>query len=155
MYAQKWMGTRILIAVLAVTLAGANSGLASICAAYCMSSSTVGSAVTPFPQNNSQQNPASLSHHIHAHHQGAECAECPPASGNNLQQRSDCSISVQIQTLKEGAFNIDVPRAVAPFHAADTPIQSGGLAQHRERSSSFDTSRPIKSFPSASLPLRI
>jgi hypothetical protein len=154
-YAQKRMGTRILIAVLAVTLAGANSGLASMCAAYCMSSSTVGSAAAPFPQNDSQQNPASVGHHIHAHHQGAECAECPPASGDSLKQKSDCSTLVQIQTLKEGAFNLDAPRAVAPFHAADTQGQSVGLAQHGERSSSFDTSRSFKSFPPASLPLRI
>ena len=39
------MRLKLLIAVLALTLSGANAGVASICAAFCMSTESVGSAV--------------------------------------------------------------------------------------------------------------
>jgi len=146
------MGIRLLVAVLVVTLSGANSGLASMCAAYCMSSAIAGTAAAHSHQTESQQNPANVSRHVH---QGPECAECPPNSGNRLNQKADCASLIQIQTLKQGSFNLEVPRGVAQFDAADAPIQAVGLRENGERSLAFDTSRSIRSFPPPSLPLRI
>lgn len=146
------MGIRILVAVLVVTLSGANSALASMCAAYCMSSATAGTAAAHSHQTDSQQNPAGVSHHVH---QGLECVECPPKSGNRLNQKADCASLVQIQTLKQGSFNLDVPRGVAQFDAADTPVHAVRLPGNGERPLAFDASRTSRSFPSSSLPLRI
>jgi hypothetical protein len=146
------MGVRLLVAVLVVTLSGANSALASMCAAYCMSSATAGTAAAHSHQTESQQNPARVGHHVH---QGPKCAECPPKSGNRLNHKADCASLVQIQTLKQGSFNLEVPRGVAQFDAADAPIQAVGLRENGERSLAFDTSRSIRSFPSPSLLLRI
>src|SRR6267143_6813251 len=74
------MRLKLVIAILVLALAGANSGVASICAAYCMSAASVGSVAVHHHQMESQPAPTSISHHIHAHHKGAECAECPPTS---------------------------------------------------------------------------
>jgi hypothetical protein len=146
------MGSRLLVAVLVVTLSGANSGLASMCAAYCMSSATAGTAAAHSHQTKSQQNPANVSHHVH---QGPECAECPPNSGKRLNQKADCASLIQIQTLKQDSFNLNVPHAIAQFDAADMPVHAVGLPSNGERSFVFDASRSIRSFPSSSLPLRI
>ena len=146
------MGIRLLVAVLVVTLSGANSGLASMCAAYCMSSATAGTAAAHSHQTESQQNPAKVSRHVH---QGPECAECPPNSGKSLNQKANCASLIQIQTLKQDSFNLNVPHAIAQFDAADMPVHAVGLPSNGERSFAFDASRSIRSFPSSSLPLRI
>src|SRR5207245_8510476 len=101
--------------IVVLALSGANSGAASMCAAYCMSSASVGGAAVHHPQMESQPNPASISHHIHARHHGADCAECPPKSGNSLNQKSDCASLVQVQALKEGPFPRDALSGVTQF----------------------------------------
>src|SRR5712691_10097575 len=97
-YAENVMRLKLPIAVLVLALSGANSSLASMCAAYCTASA--GGASTHH-QMESEPNPATISHHINTHHHGADCAECPPKSGNSLKQKSDCAALVQVQALKE------------------------------------------------------
>lgn len=154
-YTQNLMRSKLVIAVLVVALSGANSGAASMCAAYCISSGAVGSAVFHHHQMEWQPGATSISHHIHAHHKGAECAECPPKSGSSLNQKAYCASWVQIQALKEGSFSLDAPGGVAQFDVADTPPYSLGSPCDGERSLFFDASRTIKTSGSASVPLRI
>lgn len=149
------MGPKLLVAVLVVTLSGANSGLASMCAAYCMSSASAASAAVHSDQAKSQAGPASTNQNIHPHHNDAECAECPPKSGNSLNQKADCAGLIEIQTLKQKSFNLDARRGLALFHAADPPIHALDLPSNGERSLVFDGSLRIRNLPSASLPLRI
>jgi hypothetical protein len=149
------MGPKLLIALLVVTLAGANSGLASICAAYCMSSASAASAALHSHDTKSHTGSASTGQNIHGHHNGAECAECPPNSGKSLRQKADCASLDQMQRLKEGYFNLDGPRGLSLLDAAETPVHAVGLLWDGERTLVFDGSRSIRNFPSASLPLRI
>ena len=155
MYTQNFMRLKLVIAILVLALSGANSGAAAICAAYCMSSAAAGSAVVHHHQMESQPAPTSISHHIHAHHKGAECAECPPTSGNTFNQKADCASWVQFQALKEGSFSLDAPSGVAEFEVADTPAYTLGLTCDGEHSLVFDASRTIRSSSSPSVPLRI
>jgi hypothetical protein len=154
-YAQNLMRSKLVIAILGLALSGVNSGAASMCAAYCMSSASVGSAVAHHHQMESQPGPTSISHHIHGLHHSANCAECPARSGNSLNQKGDCASSVQIQALKEGTFSLDAPSGVPQFDPADTPDYAIGLAYNGEHSSVLDTSRTIRSSSFASVPLRI
>jgi len=149
------MRLKLLIAVLVLTLSGANAGVASICAAYCMSSGSVGSAAVHHRQMYSQPSPTRISHYNHARHHGADCAECPPISGNSLSPKTDCSSLVQIQALKEGSFSFDAPGGVAHVAVADTPAEALGLAGSGERSLLFDASQTIRSFNTPPVPLRI
>ena len=155
MYTQNLMRPKLAIAILVLALSGANSGAASICAAYCMSSAAGGSAAVHHHQMDSQPSPTSISHHIHAHHTGAECAECGPKSGNSLSPKADCASLDQIQALKEGSFSLDAPSGAAQFEVADTPDYTLGLTHDGERSLVFDASRTIRSSNPASVPLRI
>jgi hypothetical protein len=154
-YTQNLMRPKLVIAILVLALSGANSAAASLCAAYCMSSSSVGSAAVHHHQMESPPNPASISHHIHAHHHGADCAECPPKSGNSVNQKADCASLLQVQALKEGSFSLDAPRGVAQFDVADTPADALALAGGTERSIPFDDSHAIRNSTPASVPLRI
>ncbi len=149
------MRPKLVIAILVLALSGANSGAASMCAAYCMSSASVGTAAVHHHQMESQPDTTSISHHIHAHHKDAECAECPPKSGISLSQKPDCAALVQIQALKEGSFSLEAPGGVAQFDAADTPDYAIGLAYDSEHSSVLDASRTIRNSNPASVPLRI
>ena len=148
------MGSKLLVAVLVVALSGSDSGLASLCAAYCSSSASAASAAIHPHQMKSQVGSASTSQNIHAHHNGAECAECRPISGNNLKQKPDCTSLDQMQTLKEDTFNLDTPSGVTHFEAADTAVHAVGLPGKGEHSFAFHSSRSIRSIPSSSLPLR-
>ena len=149
------MRLKLLIAVLVLTLSGANAGVASMCAAYCMSSGSVGSAAVHHHQMDPQPSPTSISNHNHTRHHGANCAECPPTSGNSLSSKADCASLVQIQALKQGSFSMDTPSGVAQFEVADTPAYTLGLTRDSERSLVFDASRTIRSSSSPSVPLRI
>jgi hypothetical protein len=149
------MRSKLVIAILVLALSGANSGAATMCAAYCMSSATVGSVVAHHHQMESQPGPTSISRHSHGLHHSPNCAECPPRSGNSLNQKADCASWVQIQALKEGTFSLEAPSGVPQFDAADTPGYAIGLAYDGEHSSVSDTSRTIRSSSSASVPLRI
>jgi hypothetical protein len=142
------MGFKLLIAVLVLTLSGANSDLASMCAAYCMSSA-------PHHLMESQPGPTSVTHHFRSHHHAANCAECPPESANSLNEQSDCASLVQIEALKESSFSLDAPSKVAQFYVAGTSAEGLSLAIDRDRSSVFDASRAIRSSNPASVPLRI
>src|ERR1700738_4508279 len=82
-YAQELMGPKLLIAILVLALSGANSDLASMCAAYCMSSASL------HHHMESQQGSTSASHHFHSYHNAANCAECPPDSANSLNEKDD------------------------------------------------------------------
>src|SRR6267378_448749 len=149
------MRLKLLIAVLVLTLSGANAGAASMCAAYCMSSESVGSAAVHRHQMDSQPSPTSISNHNHTRHHGADCAECPPTSGNSLSPKADCASLVQIQALKEGSFSFDAPSGVAYVAVADTPADTLGLAGSGEGSLLFDASQTIRSFNTPPVPLRI
>jgi hypothetical protein len=143
----KLMGFKLLIAVLVLALSGANSDLASMCAAYCMSSA-------PHHHMESQPGP-SISHHFHSHHHAANCAECPPESANSLNHKADCASLVQIDALKEGSFSLDAPSKVAQFYVAGTSAKGPSLAIDGERSSVFCASHTLRSSNPASVPLRI
>jgi hypothetical protein len=147
------MRPKLLIAILVLALSGANSGAASICAAYCMSSAPAGSVAVHHHQMETQPSPTSMSNHIHTRHYGAACAECPPTSENILNQKSDCTNLGQVQALKEvsfepssGAAHIDVP---------STPIDALALARGGERSIPVDASHAIRNPHAASVRLRI
>jgi hypothetical protein len=149
------MRPKVLIAALVLALSGANSGLTPMCAAYCLSSLFVGSAAVHHHKMESQPGPASISQHMHAYHKGAECPECPPKSGNKLNQKSDCASFVQFQALKEGSFSLDAASEAAQFDAAETPADSLVLAGAGERFVPFDASHTIRNSIPASVPLRI
>jgi len=154
-YAQYLMRSKLLIAILVLALAGVNSGAATLCAAYCMSAATVGSAVAHHHQMESQPGPTSIGHHIHGLHHSANCAECANNSRNSLHQKADCASWVQIQALKEGTFSLDAPSGVPQFDAADTPAYAIAIAHDGEHSLVLGASRTIRSSSSASVPLRI
>jgi hypothetical protein len=149
------MRLKLLIAVLVLTLSGANAGVASMCAAYCMSSESVGSAAIHHHQMASQPSPTSASHHFHSHHHASNCAECPADSANSLNEKSDCSSLVQIQALKEGSFSFDAPSGAAHVAVADTPADTLGLTGSGVRSLLFDASQTIRSFNTPPVPIRI
>jgi hypothetical protein len=149
------MRPKLVIAILVLALSGANSGAASLCAAYCMSSASVGGAALHHYQMESQRSSTSMSHRTHARHHGAPCAECPPELGDSLNQKADCARLVQIQALKEASFSFDAPRGIAYFDVSDTPADAAALADDGPRSLLFDTSRRIGSSSAASVPLRI
>lgn len=144
MYAQSLMRPRLLIAVLALTLSGTNTAVASMCAAYCMSAAFVG---------------AGAAHHhrmeSYSHHHTADCAECPPDTGNSLNQKPDCSRLLQIQALKEGSLSLAAPSGVSPIQAVDTPVRALALASDGTRFSPLKAPPKIRSLHSASAPLRI
>ncbi|HXN51229.1 MAG TPA: hypothetical protein VN943_04770 [Candidatus Acidoferrum sp.] len=148
-YPQNLMRPKLVIAILVLALSADNSGVASMCAAYCMSS------VSVHHHMESQPGSTSISDHIHAHHKGAECTECPPKSGNSLNQKADCASLVQVQALKEGFFSLDAPSGAAQVHVADSPGYTLGSACDGERSLAFYASRTIRNSNSASVPLRI
>lgn len=149
------MVPKLVVALLVVAMSGANSGLASLCAAYCMSSASAASAAAHPYQMESRQNPAGVGHHIHAHHQGTECPECPSKPGKSFNQKADCASSDQMETLKQDSFNLVAPHGLTLFDAADTHVRAVGLTWDGKRSFVFDASRPMISLPSTSLPLRI
>jgi hypothetical protein len=149
-YTQNLMGPKVVIAILVLALAGANSFVASVCAAYC-----VLSAALHHHQMESQPAPTGISHHMHAHHDGAQCVECPPESENSLNQKADCSSLVQIQAIKEGTFSLDAPSGVAQFDVADTPVDTFALAGGGERSMPFHAAHRFRNSNPTSVPLRI
>ena len=149
------MRLKPLIVVLVLTLSGANAGAASMCAAYCMSSGSVGSAAVHHRQMELQPSPTGISHHNHSRHHGANCAECPPTSGNSLSSKADCASLVQIQALKEGSFSFDAPSGAAHVAVADTPADTLGLTGSGERSLLFDASQTIRRLNTPPVPLRI
>jgi hypothetical protein len=149
------MRHKVVIAILVLALSGANSGAASMCAAYCMSSASAGSAAVHHHPMESQPNPASISHHIHAHHKGADCAECPPKSGSSVNQKADCASLLQVQALKEGSFSFEPSSGAAHLDVAHTPADTLELAGGGERSIPSNASHEIGNTNPASVPLRI
>jgi len=141
------MGSKLLIAILALALSGTNSDFASMCAAYCMSSASVHHHMESRPR------PVTISHHFR--HNGAECAECPPRSANSLNQKADCTSLVQIEALKEASFSLEAPSKVAPFNVAGTSAGGPSLASDHDRSFVICASHAIRNSNPASVPLRI
>ena len=156
-YAQRVMRVRLLISVLVLALSGANSGATAICAAFCGSFASARSAVVHHHrmESNSQLSPTSVSRHIHARHQGAPCAECPPASHYGLIQNADCTNLVQIQALKESSFSLEAPHSVTQIDFVDAPNADLSLAANHERPLVFDTSQALRRSNPSSVPLRI
>jgi hypothetical protein len=162
-YAQDLVGTKLLIAILVLALSGTNSDLASMCAAYCMSSASVHHDMESQPlsvanrgaDSNRFPSAITISHHIHAHHKSAECAECPPRPANSLNQNADCTSLVQMEALKEASFPFDAPCGVAHVDSSDTAADALALAGDGEPSLLFGTARRIRSSCTASVPLRI
>jgi hypothetical protein len=150
------MRPRLLTAVLVLMLSGTNCDAASICAAYCISSASAGSAAVHHHQRESQPAATNISHHIHAYHHAADCPECPPELGNNLNQSADCAGLVQIQAIKEASFSFDAPRGVAHVDLPHTPADALVLADGGEPAALLcDTSQRIRTSDPPSAPLRI
>jgi hypothetical protein len=154
-YAQNWMQTRLLISVLVLTLSGANSGAASMCAAYCMASEPLGSVAAHHHQMESQPGLTSISQHFRSRHYAASCAECPPDQGNSLNEKADCARLAQIQGLKEGFVSLNAPSGVAHVQLLDMPVRALALESAGERFSSLKAPNKIRSFNFASPLLRI
>jgi hypothetical protein len=146
------MGPKLLIAILVLALSGANSDLASMCAAYCMSSASLHQSHHHHME--SQQGPTSASHHLHSYRRAANCAECPPDSANSLNEKADCASLAEIQALKQGSFSFDSPRGVAHLHVG-VPARALALASDGERFSPVNAPNKIRSFNPVSAPLRI
>ena len=115
-----------------------------MCAAYCMSSATVGGAAVHHHQMGS-----------HSHRHAANCAECPSETGNGLNRKTSCSKLFQIQTLKEGSLSFAAPSGVAHIYAADTPVRVLALASAADRFSPVKPPNKIRSLDCAFAPLRI
>ncbi len=143
-YAQDLMRPKLLIAVLVLTLSGTNCDLASMCAAYCMSPASV------HHHMGSQPSTVAISHQMHADHQGAECAECPPKSA-----KADCASFAEIQALKEASFSLDAARVVAHVQVVDMLARALASASDGERFSPVNAPNKIRSFDPVSAPLRI
>jgi hypothetical protein len=141
------MGPKLLIAILVLTLSGANSNLASMCAAYCMSSASL--------HHHMESQPGSTSASHHSHHHAADCADCPPDSANSLNEKADCASLAEIQALKQGSFSFDSPRGVAHVHVVGMPTRALALASDGERFSPGNAPNKIRSFNPVSAPLRI
>jgi hypothetical protein len=154
-YAQDLMRPKLLIATLVLALSGANSGAASMCAAYCMASAPTGSVTVHHHQMESQPSPTSMSHHIHTRHHGTACVECPPKSQNSVNQKSDCASLVQVQALKEVFFSFEASSRSAHIDVPNTPADPLTLAGGGERSIPFDASHTVRNSNPASIPLRI
>jgi hypothetical protein len=154
-YTQNLMRPKLVIAILVLALSGANSGAASICAVYCMSSAPAQSAAVHHHQMESQPSPTGMSHHIHTHHHSTACAVCPPNSRNSLNQKSDCDSLVQVQARKEGSFSFEASSRSAHIDVPNTPADALTLAGGGERSIPFDASHTIRNSNPASVPLRI
>ncbi len=148
-YAQDLMRPKLLIAVLALTLSGTNCDLAWMCAAYCMSPASV------HHHMGSQPSTVAISHQMHADHQGAECAECPPKSANSLNEKADCASFAEIQALKEASFSLDAARVVARVQVVDMLARALASASDGERFSPVNAPNKIRSFDPVSAPLRI
>jgi hypothetical protein len=97
----------------------------------------------------------SATHASQPTHHGAPCAECPPKSGNSLNQKSDCASLVQVQALKEGSFSFEPSSGAAHIDVPNAPIDALALARGDERSIPFDASHAIRNPHAASVPLRI
>lgn len=155
MYTQNLMRPKLVIAILVLALSGANSGAASICATYCMSSAAAGSAAVHHHQMESQPSPTSVSHQFHSHHHAANCAECPPDSANSLNGKADCASFAEIQALKEASFSFDAPRGVAHAHVVGIPARALALASDGERFLPVNAANKTRSFNPVLPPLRI
>lgn len=156
-YARNLMRTRLLASAMMLLLSGANSGATAICAAYCMSSVSTGSAVVHhhYTDSDSQLSPTTVSRHTHLHHRGTPCADCPLASKYDLNQKSDCASLAQIQALSESSFSLNASNKVAHTDVLDAPDFHLLLARDRERYLVFDTSQAARSPHPTSVPLRI
>ena len=142
------MGTKLLISVLALLLSGADSGAVLSCAVSCMSSAPVAAAVVH------HEMPTAAHASQHAHHHGAPCGECPPKSGNSLNQKSDCDSLSEIQALKESAFSLDARTGVARALFDRPSANSLALGSDCQQSFLFRDSATSRSSPPL-LPLRI
>jgi len=154
-YTQNLMRPKLVVAILVLALSGADSGAASMCAVYCMSSAAGGSAAVHLHQMASQPSPLSVSHHFHSHYHAANCAECPPDSANSLNEKADCASFAEIQALKEASFSFDAPRGVAHVHVVGMPARALALASDGERFLPVNARNKIRSFNPVSAPLRI
>ena len=154
-YAQNSMRPRLLIASLVLALSGSNSGATAMCAAFCMSSALEGSALAHHHNMGSQQRPTTAAHHFQPQYRQANCSECPPGSGSNLKDKTDCSRLLQIQALKEGSVSLNTPGGVAQVHALDTPTQALAAAGNDDRFLPLKARYKLTSFSPVSAPLRI
>jgi hypothetical protein len=96
-----------------------------------------------------------MSHHTHARHHGAPCAECLAELGDSLNQKADCASLGQVQALKEGFFCFEPSSGAAHIDVRNTPIEALALASGDERSIPFDAFHAIRNSRAASVPLRI
>lgn len=149
------MRPRLLIAVLVLMLSGTNCDAASICAAYCMSSASAGTAAVYHQHTESQQGTANINRDIHAHSHAASCPECPPELGNNLNQPADCAGLVQIQAIVEAPSSLDASRGVAHVDFLHTPTDALASADNGKASLLCDSSRRIRPYAPGSVSLRI
>lgn len=149
------MGPRLLIAVLALVLSGTNGEAASICAAYCSSSGSVGSDAVHHHAIESQSSATNIGRHIHSRDHAAKCADCQPDLGNNVNSSADCAGFVQTQAIKEASSSFDAPSALGHVDVGETSAHAVALADDSQPSWLFDTSPRIRSSNTAAVLLRI
>jgi hypothetical protein len=145
---------RLLITILVMALSAMNCGDVLLCAAYCVSSASGRSPAIHHHQMASQPNATSPILHIHTHHPGVACLECPSDASHSLNQNSGCMKLAEIQALKEGSVSLGIPSGATPV-VADRPADAFVPTYRGERSFLIAAGPPIQSSNSPLLPLRI
>jgi hypothetical protein len=151
------MQTRLLVSILVLVLSGADSGAALMCAAYCMSSVSVGTSVVHRRQMDPQaSSAANASHDSHTRQHEANCADCPPKSGSRLNLKTDCDSFIQVQTLQEGSLCQDTPSRNTQVDVTGPPTDALNLAgDGGGHLVLFEISETSRSSDTPPIPLRI
>jgi hypothetical protein len=151
-YAETLMRVRLVVSVLVLLLSGADSGAALFCASSCTSSTHMKGTASRHREMESQPNATHASQS--APHHGTPCADCPPATGNNLNQRSDCNSLFKIQALTESSLSLNAPTGVARA-LANRPADGFALGSDGQQYFLFGAFSTTRDSAPPSLPLRI
>jgi hypothetical protein len=84
---------KLVVVVLLVALAGANTAMASVCEAYCADASNKNA-------DYQHQTVPSSHHHIHVQQHRGNCPECPKGAGPRSMQPPNCGNFVQVQIVQ-------------------------------------------------------
>jgi hypothetical protein len=156
---------RLLVGALMLTLAAANSGAASMCAACCIpAEATEHVAARPYQQVPSQPEisnaSARASHHVQRHRHcgdsnGGAFSACTSRFGIKMNHKADCASPAATGALKEGSFFLGAPRGNAPADVAGEVAWAPGMSDGSQRLSLFASSPTIRIFDPALTRLRI
>jgi len=141
---------RLAAIVLAVTLFGANTAMASVCEAYCAS---VGKRDSHHHQT--AATPSSGHHHMHAQQHRADCPQCPKIAVQSPLQLPDCERFAGVQALQENSRTLSDDHAVSQLDVAKSSDRSALASIQCERFSSLHSPPNISSFQPVLVSIRI